>query len=119
MDRRAGRSRCGRVEPATVLTLVLAAVCVILLSSLVLSRRGNLAWDDADYLRRGLADARLASEGEPLFVVPRALDRLLLERPKPPFLVGWIEFFALTLGRANIDVLVFLGSVVPFALLIL
>jgi 4-amino-4-deoxy-L-arabinose transferase-like glycosyltransferase len=119
MDRRTGRSRWGRVEAAAVLTLALAAVCVVLLSSLVLSRRGNLAWDDADYLRRGLADARLASEGDPLFLVPRALDRLLLEWPKPPFLVGWIEFFALMLGRTNIDALIFLGSVVPFALLIL
>jgi 4-amino-4-deoxy-L-arabinose transferase-like glycosyltransferase len=118
MDPQAGRSPSGRIESATVPTLALAALCIALLSLLVLTRRGNLSWDDADYLRRGLTDARLASTGNPILLVPRALDRILLERPKPPLLVAWIELLALVLGRTNIDAIVLLASVVPFALLL-
>ena len=83
------------------------------------ARQGNLAWDDADYLRRGLTDARLATNGHAALVIPRALDRLLQEQPKPPLLVGWITLCALVLGRANLGVLILISSVVPFLLLLI
>ncbi len=88
-----------------------------LLVGLVLLRRGNLAWDDADYLRRGLANARLALEAGPLGALPQTIRGLLLEQPKPPWLVAWIEFSAHLTGRKNIDLLILFSSVVPYAFL--
>ena len=82
-------------------------------------RQGNLAWDDADYLRRGLTDARLATNGHAALVIPMALDRLLQEQPKPPLLAGWITLWALIMGRSNLGALILLGSVVPFLLLLI
>ncbi len=102
---------------ATIPTWVLLAISLAVLSGLVLLRQGNLAWDDADYLRRGLADARYARAGHAWSVLPRLLDRLLLEQPKPPWLVGWIGMSVLAAGRSRIDVLIVLGSVLPFLLL--
>ena len=75
----------------------------LMLTSLVLTRRGNLAWDDADYLRRGLASARLAAADSAPQVISRALDRLIQEQPKPPFLVGWVMLGASIVGRANLE----------------
>ena len=88
-----------------------------LLSVLVVARHGNLAWDDADYLRRGLTNARLAEAAGPLWVLPRAIDRLLLEQPKPPWLVGWIEFGVHLFGRKSIDGLILFSTVLPYAFL--
>ena len=86
----------------------------------MVARQGNLAWDDADYLRRGLSDAREARNGPASLIIPRALDRLLEERPKPPLLVGWITLCAgLCLGKANVGALIVLGSVVPFLVLLI
>jgi hypothetical protein len=90
-----------------------------MLTLLVLTRRGNLAWDDADYLRRGLAAARLATEVPGLRVIPRAMALLVQERPKPPFFVGWITLGAWVVGRTNLDALLVHGSVLPFAILLL
>jgi hypothetical protein len=92
-------------------------VVIGLLSALVLSRRANLAWDDADYLRRGLSNARFAEETGPLWITPRAIDRLLLEQPKPPWLVAWIELGVHMIGRRNIDALILYSTVIPYALL--
>ena len=100
-----------------VLTGLLALVILGLLTGLVLSRKGNLAWDDADYLRRGLTSARFAERAGPLLVVPRAIDRLLLEQPKPPWFVGWIEFGVHTIGRRDVELLILHSSVVPYAFL--
>ena len=108
-----------RGSSATVLSGVLLAASVVFLTCLVLTRQGNLAWDDADYLRRGLADARHADAGPKLVAIPRLLDRLIRERPKPPFLVGWIALGALLVGRSHIDLLMVCSSVVPFLLLAL
>ena len=83
----------------------------------MLARKANLAWDDADYLRRGLTNARFAEEKGPLLIVPRAIDRLLLEQPKPPWLVGWIELGVHLIGRRNIDALILYSTVIPYALL--
>jgi hypothetical protein len=98
---------------------LLAVVVVAVLSGLVLVRRGNLAWDDADYLRRGLSNARFAEAGGPLLVVPRAIDRLLSEQPKPPWFVAWIELGVHAIGRRSIDVLVVFSTIVPYSLLML
>ena len=102
---------------ATILTWALLAVSLAFLTSLVLLRHGNLAWDDADYLRRGLADARQATAGTRLAIAPRLLDRLIHEQPKPPLLVGWIALGVLTAGRSWLDFLIVHASVVPYSLL--
>ena len=84
-----------------------------------MTTRGNLAWDDADYLRRGLTNARMAESAGGLWVVPVALDRLFIEAPKPPWLVAWIELGVLTLGRHHLDPLILFSSVIPYAFLLL
>ncbi len=68
-------------------------------------------------MRRGLANARLALEAGPLGALPYAIKGLLLEQPKPPWLVAWIEFGAHLIGRKNIDLLILFSSVVPYAFL--
>ena len=108
-----------RRSPATILTWLLLSSSLVLLICLVLARHGNLAWDDADYLRRGLADARHATSGTTLAVIPRLLARLIKEQPKPPLLVGWIAVGALLTDRSHIDMLMVYSSVVPFLLLAL
>jgi Dolichyl-phosphate-mannose-protein mannosyltransferase len=96
----------------------LLAIAVLgLLAGLVLSRKGNLAWDDADYLRRGLSNARFAESAGPLLALHRAIDRLLMEQPKPPWFVAWIELGVHAIGRRNIDLLILFATVVPYALL--
>ena len=69
----AGFLWANRRSPATILTWLLLSSSLVLLICLVLVRHGNLAWDDADYLRRGLADARHATSGTTLAVIPRLL----------------------------------------------
>ncbi len=103
----------------SVLTALVAVVVLSVLTGLVLLRRGNLAWDDADYLRRGLSNARYAEAGGPLQVVPRAIDRLLSEQPKPPWFVAWIELGVHAIGRRSIDLLIVFSTIVPYSLLIL
>src|SRR5271166_6406321 len=115
----AGFLWANRRSPATILTWLLLSSSLVLLICLVLARHGNLAWDDADYLRRGLADARHATSGTTLAVIPRLLARLIKEQPKPPLLVGWIALGALLTGRSHIDLLMVYSSVVPFLLLAL
>jgi hypothetical protein len=102
---------------AHALTALFAIAILGLLTGLVLSRRGNLAWDDADYLRRGLSNARFAEAAGPLLAFPRAVDRLLMEQPKPPWYVAWIELGVHSLGRRNVDLLILFSTVVPYALL--
>jgi len=115
----AGFLWASRRSPATILTWLLLSSSLVLLICLVLARHGNLAWDDADYLRRGLADARHATSGTTLAVIPRLLARLIKEQPKPPLLVGWIALGALLTGRSHIDMLMVYSSVMPFLLLAL
>ena len=100
MDR-AGPLDRGPERLAAWLTWALTCASVALLAIFVSARQGNLAWDDADYLRRGLTDARLATNGHAALVIPRALDRLLQEQPKPPLLVGWITLCALDRGQGE------------------
>jgi hypothetical protein len=88
-----------------------------MLTTLVVSRKANLAWDDADYLRRGLSNARFAEASGPLLIGPRAIDRLLLEQPKPPWLVAWIESGVHMIGRRNIGALILYSSVIPYTFL--
>ena len=52
-------------------------------------------------------------------VLPRLLHRLILERPKPPLLVGWIALGAVVIGRSHIEMLIVYSSVVPFLMLAL
>ena len=49
--------------------------------------------------------------------MPRAIDRLLLEQPKPPWLVAWIEFGVHLFGRRNVDALILFSTVVPYGFL--
>ena len=115
----AASPRPDRDFTAKLATGILAAACLLLLTRQVIFSRGNLGWDDADYLRRGLANARLAAGHGPLEALPRSMDLLLLEQPKPPFLVAWLMIGASLVGRANLDALIVHGSVLPFALLML
>ncbi len=100
-------------------TWLIALIVLGFLSGFVLARKGNLAWDDADYLRRGLTNARLAESTGTAWVLPRAIGLLQLERPKPPWLVGWIEFGALVLGRRHLDLLILHSTILPFAILLI
>ena len=104
---------------AAGLTWLIAVLVLSSLSVRVMTTRGNLAWDDADYLRRGLTNARMAESAGGLWVVPVALDRLFIEAPKPPWLVAWIELGVLTLGRHHLDPLILFSSVIPYAFLLL
>ena len=67
MQDQAGLLCADRRSSATVLTWILLLSSLVLVTVLVLLRHGNLAWDDADYLRRGLADTRHASSGTSLY----------------------------------------------------
>ena len=81
-------------------TLVLSLGLIASLTRIVVLREGNLAWDDADYLQRGLRIARLSVSRGGLDV-PRAIVETLRERPKPPLLAAWIEVVSLAIGRAR------------------
>jgi hypothetical protein len=98
--------------------LVLLCACLVFLSNAVLVRQGNLAWDDADYLRRGLADARASLSVSPVLPVAGLVQRLILERPKPPFLVGWIAAGVLSFGKGSLNALLIHATVLPFGLLL-
>lgn len=101
------------------LTWLLVAPCLLGLTCLVLGRHGNLAWDDADYLRRALANTRLAAECGSPASISRSVDLLLKEEPKPPFLVAWLMLGTSIVGRHRLDALIAFGSVLPFGLLAL
>ena len=103
---------------AALMTWVVALAILAMLAGIVLSRRGNLAWDDADYLRRGLANARTAESAGGLKVLFRGFECLLHEAPKPPWLVAWIQIGAIAFTRHNLDVLIVYSSVVPYAFLL-
>jgi hypothetical protein len=105
--------------PVRVGTWALVAASLLGLTFLVLNRRGNLGWDDADYLRRGLSCARLAAGDGGFSLIPRTMSILVQEQPKPPFLVGWIMLGASMFGRSSLDFLLIQGSVLPFAILVL
>jgi hypothetical protein len=113
----AREDRPGSIAPIRLVTWILVSATTLMLAGLVISRRGNLGWDDADYLRRGLTNARLAVAAGGLRTIPVALDRTLLEQPKPPLLVGWITLGALALGRARVELLMVHASVAPFLVL--
>jgi hypothetical protein len=102
---------------ALALGAVLAVALVAFLAGFVVAREGGLAWDDADYLRRGLRIAGLATAWGGLDL-PRAVGLTLRERPKPPLLVAWIELGGLALGRHGLLPLILFSSVVPFAMLL-
>jgi hypothetical protein len=97
-------------------------VCVILalvlgLGAHVVAREGNLAWDDADYLRRGLHNvgkSRIDGWLNPIALIGATLK----EKPKPPLLIAWIEAGSVVLGRRNVRTLIVFASVIPFGLLI-
>lgn len=105
--------RLTRPTLPTLLTLALAVAAAGFLGGLVGSRDGNLAWDDAGYLGRGLRLARIARQDG----AAAAIAQTLRERPKPPLLIAWIEVAALAVGRSHRRGLIVLASVGPFALL--
>jgi hypothetical protein len=100
------------------LTLVVAIGLIASLTWIVVQREGNLAWDDADYLRRGLRIARLCTANGGLDL-SSAIGQTLRERPKPPLLVAWIELVSLVTGRGNVLPLIVASSIIPYSLLIL
>jgi hypothetical protein len=98
-----------------VLVLLSGTIVLVLLAlgQFVVERQGNLGWDDADYLARGLRLARtIESDG------PSAIGLIIKERPKPPWLIGWVEMMALIVGRQRFDTLLVLSSVLPYGLLL-
>ena len=94
-----------RGKLAVVITWIVASILAVL-AGIVVGRRGNLAWDDADYLRRGLANARTAESAGGLKVLLRGFECLLHEGPKPPLLVAWIQIGAMAFSRHNVDLLI-------------
>jgi 4-amino-4-deoxy-L-arabinose transferase-like glycosyltransferase len=100
-----------------LVTWLLGLAIVAGLATVVVVREGNLAWDDADYLRRGLHNLGRAEAGG-RFDLVRLVAETLKERPKPPWLVAWIEAGALLLGRRNLAPLLVFASAGPFALLL-
>jgi hypothetical protein len=101
------------------LTVVFGLGLIVSLAGVVVRREGNLAWDDADYLRRGLHVARLAGAGGGAGLsLPVAVRQTLKERPKPPLLVVWVAGMSLLTGRQTVLPLIVASSVVPFALLV-
>ncbi len=107
-----------RGKLAVVITWIIALSILAVLAGIVVGRRGNLAWDDADYLRRGLANARTAESAGGLKVLLRGFECLLHEGPKPPLLVAWIQIGAMAFSRHNVDFLIVYASVVPYAFLL-
>jgi hypothetical protein len=108
----------GSPGAATATTWLISLLILGLLAGLVASQRGNLAWDDADYLRRGLANARISESAGWVSMIPRVIGTLLHEHPKPPWLVAWIQVGALVLDRNSLDWLIIYAAVVPYALLL-
>jgi 4-amino-4-deoxy-L-arabinose transferase-like glycosyltransferase len=97
--------------------VVVIVVLVGGLAAFVIGREGNLAWDDADYLRRALhITGTAASAGES--GLSRAIHLTLTEHPKPPLLIAWIELGTSLLGRRNLLPLILFSSVLPFAILV-
>ncbi len=77
----------------------------------------NLAWDDSDYLRNGLA----LSNGWAADWASRPLHALgtpLRVRPKPPLLVWWIAAASSIVPSRSPAVLHLLGAIAPFTLLL-
>ena len=107
-----------RGKIAVTMTWLAALSILAMLAAVVMSRQGNLAWDDADYLRRGLANARTAESAGGLKVLLRGFECLLHEGPKPPWLVAWIQIGAIAFGRYNLNSLILYASVVPYAFLL-
>jgi hypothetical protein len=107
-----------RCHGATTVTCLVFAAVLAFVGSTVVSRRANLAWDDADYLRRGMTNARLSIASGPLLLIPRGIDALLHERPKPPWYIGWIQAGATVLSRRSFDALILYATIVPYALLL-
>ncbi len=106
-----------RKNSATILAAVLGMIVLIAMTIMIVRRQGNLAWDDADYLRRGL---RIANRAAASPIPPiKAFGDLLRERPKPPLLVAWIASSTTIIGRHSIEPLIIGGSVGPYALLLL
>jgi 4-amino-4-deoxy-L-arabinose transferase-like glycosyltransferase len=94
---------------------------VVLLAGLtywVIRRDGNLAWDDSDYLRRGLHNVG-AARAQGGFDLARLVGATLKDRPRPPLLIAWVEVGVLLFGKRHMLPLVVYSSVVPFGLLLL
>lgn len=106
---RSVRSTWDRAWLSLGLATLLIAGVALGLARFVIERGGNLAWDDADYLRRGLRLARLAQSDLIL-----AGSEWLRERPRPPWLMAWIGASALVVGRARLDAVLIASAVLPY-----
>jgi hypothetical protein len=98
--------------------MLAAALALTGISVLVWRREGNLAWDDAGYLMRGLRIATRARAAGTFGAIGSALVQILRERPKPPLLIGWTELGACLLGPGATRAWIVLSSVGPFAILV-
>ncbi len=114
----ADESQPSDLRRAAIVVAILIAATVAGLGVFVAKRQGNLAWDDADYLQRGLRLARMA-QATGLAGLPDSIVRTLRERPKPPMLIAWIEALALATGRQSLSAILLGATVVPYALLLL
>jgi 4-amino-4-deoxy-L-arabinose transferase-like glycosyltransferase len=108
----------GKLGAAACATGLLASLTIGLLTLIVVSRRANLAWDDADYLRRALTNTRVATSAGGLAVATRALGCLLRDRPKPPCLVAWIQVGTIAFDRRHLDALLLFSSVLPYTVVL-
>jgi hypothetical protein len=115
LDDRESRPLWARL--VTVLTVLGALAVVATTGRLAWEREGGLAWDDADYLRRGLQNVGEATGKGVILGAAAVVGRTLRERPKPPLLVAWIEVGRLLLGPGDLRPLILFASVLPFAAL--
>ncbi|MFO0908523.1 MAG: glycosyltransferase family 39 protein [Isosphaeraceae bacterium] len=103
-----------------VTTGLLALLVTGWLAFVAWRREGNLAWDDADYLRRALHNVSRAEARGSLGLVPALIGLTMKERPKPPWLVAWIEVGRVGLGRRDdLRPLIVFATALPFGLTLL
>ena len=107
-----GRHRVWSILGRGLLPAIVLAI-VVVVGDHVVKTEGNLAWDDADYLRRGLRLARHVQEDW-----TSACSGLLDERPKPPLYVAWIEASALIVGRDHLGTILLLATALPFGMVL-
>ena len=106
--------------PATarVRGVLICLVPAIAMAAISTARDGELGYDGAVYLERGLIHAeQVAQRG--FLALPHLLWSLMFEAPKPPLFHGLVAATALLAGREHLSALIFAAAVIPAFLLTL
>ena len=96
---------------------------VALVTAFVISRDGNLTWDDSQYLLYGLKMARWTEKSratwmKPLWAIYFSIGGSI-PAVKPPLLYAWIAQSWLLFGDHSITPVLVSSTVIPFGLLAL